>query len=154
MLSAHSAGCLHFLSYKVHTLWAWRDAEFWVHFSAFHPLCHWDICWQPKKGGGTSAVLSGGFYGLFCVCVVFQAHSCNFSTVLLILLLAVSSFPHPNWLWPVCSHPLCSPQFNAWRDIPQSVSLWLRSGKGGTFTQQPYLSLSQASILSGPCRTV
>lgn len=62
----------------------------------------------------------------------------------------MSSFPYPNWLWPVCSHPLRSPHFSAWRGIPQSVSL---SGKGGTLTQQPYLPLSQISVLSGLCRT-
>lgn len=80
---------LNFLSYEVHTLWAWRDAEFWVHFSAFHSLCHWDICWQPKR---VEAPLQSSL-GAFMVYFVFVLYS-RLTAVIFLLF-----FWYYYWQW-------------------------------------------------------
>lgn len=81
--------CLHFLSYKVHTLWAGRDADFWVHFDAFHSFCHWDICWQPKR---VEAPLQFSL-GAFKVYFVFVLYS-RLAAVIFLL-----SFWYYYWPW-------------------------------------------------------
>lgn len=81
--------CLRFLSYEVHTLWAWRDAAFWVHFDAFHLLCHWDVCWQPKRVEAPLQISLGAFKVYF----VFLLYS-RLTAVIFLL-----SFGYYYWPW-------------------------------------------------------
>lgn len=151
--------CLRFLSYEVHTLWAWRDAEFWVHFNAFHLLCHWDVCWQPKR---VEAPLQFSL-GAFKVYFVFVLYS-RLAAVIFLL-----SFWYYYWPWvhfltltgwslfvaiPFPHHISCLE-----RDPTASVSV--PPVERGTLTQQPRFPLvtgehplwpKQDSAAQGPRR--